>query len=217
MKLQFQDFFSPNPWVIFGLSCGIYALVLFIQQQYILTADVYYNSLSEQLTIGRLNDYLKAQRRWAWLGYAFIPFALSFKALFVSICLSTGAILLDYRVEFKKIFVMVVQALAIFAIGKCIRLVVIQAVEIKTIDDLIHSDIFSLLGWVGKETVPGWLLYPLSVINLFELLFWILLAGGMGILINRSWNRLIGFIAVTYGSGLLIWVLFIVFLQLSFQ
>ena len=39
----------------------------------------------------------------------------------------------------------------------------------------------------------------------------------MGYLLQRRWTNLIGFVAATYGIGLLLWMLFIVFLQLNLQ
>jgi hypothetical protein len=41
------------------------------------------------------------------------------------------------------------------------------------------------------------------------------LATGMSWLVKANYKQMIGFVAGTYGVGLLIWVLFIVFLQLN--
>jgi len=98
-----------------------------------------------------------------------------------------------------------------------VYMMVVQFMDIQTIEDLMKADVFSLLGWTGAENVPTWLQYPLSVVNVFELGFWILLAGGMSYLLQKRWTQMLGFVAATYGVGLLIWVLFIVFLQLNLQ
>lgn len=212
-----ENYFTIRTWILFAFSCVAYALVLHIQQKYVLTEQVYYNTLGEQLTIERIDAFLQKQREWAWLSYALIPAVLFVQALLVSICLATGAILLDYKIKFGRLLGMVIKAGVVYAVGKLVYMTAIQFTEVQTIEDLAKADIFSLLGWVGAETVPTWLHYPLSVVNVFELGFWILLAGGMGYLLEKRWTRMIGFVAATYGVGLLVWVLFIVFLQLNLQ
>ncbi len=209
------EYFSLNAWVLFAFSCVSYALVLHIQQKYVLTEQVYYNTLGEQLTIERIDAFIDKQNTWTWLRYFFIPVTLLFQTFLVSICLATGAILLDYKLKFSAIFAMVVKAAVIYAVGKLVYMMVVQFMDIQTIEDLIRADVFSLLGWVGK--IPTWLYYPLSVVNVFEIVFWLLLAGGMSYLLQKHWTRMVGFVAATYGVGLLVWVLFIVFLQLNLQ
>ena len=211
------NFFTIRAWILFAFSCVAYALVLHIQQKYVLTEQVYYNTLGEQLTIERINTFLQQQRKWAWLSYALIPVVLLVQALLVSICLATGAILLEYKIKFGTLFGMVIKAAIIYAIGKLVYMTAIQFTEVRTMEDLLKADVFSLLGWVGAHNVTPWLQYPLSVVNVFEVGFWLLLAGGMGYLLQKRWVQMIGFVAATYGVGLVVWVLFIVFLQLNLQ
>ncbi len=213
----FGEFFRLRAWGMFLFSWVVYALVLFIQQRYILTDQVYYNTLGEQLTIERIDALLQIRQKWQWLSYVLIPVMLLVQVLFISICLSAGAILLDYKISFRRIFAMVVKALAVFAIGKIVHALLLQFMDVQTMDDLLRAEVFSLLGWIDKGGLPDWILYPLSVVNIFEALFWLLLAGGMGYLLEKRWTRMIGFVAATYGIGLLVWVLFIVFLQLNLQ
>lgn len=216
-KSFWGEYFTLNAWLFFASSCASYMLVLYIQQKYVLTEQVYYNTLGEQLTIERIDTFLRARANWAWLSYSLIPLVLFLQALLVSICLATGAILLDYKTKFGALFGMVVKAAVIYAVGKLMYMTVVQFMDIETIEDLMRADIFSLLGWMSAENVPTWLHYPLSVVNVFELGFWLLLAGGMGYLLEKPWTKMLGFVAATYGVGLLVWVLFIVFLQLNMQ
>ncbi|HMO37816.1 MAG TPA: hypothetical protein PKC76_08575 [Saprospiraceae bacterium] len=211
------DFFRLNAWGMFAFSCVAHMVVLFIQQQYIFTNEVYYNTLGEQLTIERIDALLQLRQDWQWLSYVLIPAMLFIQVLLISICLSTGAILFDYKIPFKNIFGVVVNAITVYAIGKILLTFIIQFMDIRTMDDVLRADVFSLIGWVGKDALPDWLLYPVSIANVFEVGFWLLLAGGMGYLLRRRWTTLIGFVAATYGIGLLLWVLFIVFLQLNLQ
>ncbi len=208
-------FYDQSAWGMYLVTCLLYVLILLVQESYILTDAVYFNSLGEQLTTERIAQWLEAQHRWAWISYAMIPLSVALQVLLITICLNIGSVLLDYPVSFRVLFGMVTKAVSVFAVGKGIYVLILLTVEIHTLDDLFKADIFSLLGWIGKEEVPMWLAYPLSVINVFELAFWLLLAGGLGLLIKRPFWEMLNFVAGTYGVGLTIWILFIVFLQLN--
>jgi hypothetical protein len=89
--------------------------------------------------------------------------------------------------------------------------------SIERVEDIVGADRFALLGWLDKDTVPRWLWYPLSVVNVFELLFWLMLAAGLAWRMERGVRASLGFVALTYGTGLALWVLFVVFLQIHLQ
>lgn len=182
-----------------------------------MTHELYYNTLGEQLTVERIDAVLKLRSRYEWMAFAMIPLTVFLQALLISICLSTGAILMDYKVSFGRVFGMVMKALTIFALGKVLYVMVLLLIDVQTMDDLIRADVFSLLGWIGKDGLPDWLLYPLGVFSVFEIIFWVLLAVGMGNLLGQPARQMPGFIAVTYGLGLLVWLALVVFLQLNLQ
>ncbi len=200
---------------MFVFLCVVHAFVLFIQQNYILTEEVYYHSLGEQLTIDRIDKILEQKTAWEWIGYALIPLTLFFQALLITICLNTATLLLEYKVKFRQLFGMTVKALVIFAFAKVIYIFLANSIDIQTFDDLKKVDYFSLLGLIGREGIPEWLQYPLEVINVFQAIFWLLLAAGLGYLLKKPTKNMISLVASSYGTGLVIWVLFIVFMLLQ--
>jgi len=201
----------------FIAMCLVYAVVVYVQQHFVMTHELYYNTLGEQLTVERIDAVLKLRSRYEWMAYTMIPLTVFLQALLISICLSTGAILMDYKIAFGRVFGMVMKALTVFALGKVLYVMVLLLTNVQTMDDLIRADVFSLLGWISKEGLPDWLLYPLGVFSVFEIAFWVLLAVGMGNLLERPAKQMPGFIAVTYGLGLLVWLALVVFLQLNLQ
>lgn len=208
-------FFDQSAWGMYLVTCLLYILILLVQESFILTDAVYFNSLGEQLTTERIAQWLETQHRWAWISYAMIPVSVALQVLLITICLNIGSVLLDYPVSFRTLFGTVVKAVSVFAVGKGVYVSILLTMEVHTLDDLFKADMFSLLGWIGKENVPFWLTYPLSVLNVFELAFFLLLAGGLALLIKRPFREMLNFVAGTYGIGLIIWILFIVFLQLN--
>ena len=209
--------FEQPAWAMYLLTCLLYVLVTLVQQTYILTDAVYYETLGEQLSRESITSLLRTQDRWAWVTYALIPVSVFLQALLITCCLNIGAILLDYPIGFRPLFRLVVNAVSIFAVGKLLYTAVLLGFEIRTMDDLFRADVFSLLGLIGKSNVPAWLVYPLNVVNVFEVLFWLILAGGLMLLIGRDFRSMLGFVAGTYGAGLVLWILLLVFLQLTLR
>jgi len=114
-----------------------------------------------------------------------------------------------------KLFSTTLKAMIVFAFGKIIIVGVLLSLEINTIQDVTSANVFSLLGIIGQDNVPQWSLYPLALINLFEILFWSFLAVGIAMILNKNFKSTLKFIAGTYGVGLLIWTLFVMSLQLG--
>ena len=73
----------------------------------------------------------------------------------------------------------------------------------------------SLLNLVVIENIPQYLIYPLQLINIFELAYWIVLAFLIKVYTNRSFDKSFSFVAGTYGVGLFAWVILVVFLSIN--
>lgn len=76
----------------------------------------------------------------------------------------------------------------------------------------------SALNLFDYEQVEPWLLYPLQVLNVFELLYWFALAYGITrVLPEYDLGRAMGLVLSSYGVGLLVWVATVMFLTLTYS
>ncbi|MFN7839937.1 MAG: hypothetical protein ACK5QG_18395, partial [Bacteroidota bacterium] len=60
-----------------------------------------------------------------------------------------------------------------------------------------------------------WLVYPIQLLNVFELLYWIALAWQLQEVLEKPFAESLGFVAKTYGVGLAVWVVVVMFLTVS--
>ena len=208
-------FEEQNAWVVFALLCLGYATTAYIQDTMILTKEVYYNTLGEQLTIERIDALLEKQAEWKWVSYVLIPVMVAFQAFLVALCLNCGTIMMNYKIRFRPLFTLVLRSSIVFLLWKLALTFILLFSKVQFFDDLETLNKFALAGFVNKESVPTWLMYPLSIINIFEVAFWVLLTFGMSRILQRSFKGSLGFVLTTYGLGLLIWMVFIIFLQLN--
>jgi hypothetical protein len=125
--------------------------------------------------------------------------------------------MMNYKIRFRPLFTLVMRSSVVFLILKLALTFILLFSKVQVFDDLVTANKFALAGFFNKADVPTWLMYPLSILNVFEVVFWLLLTLGMSRLLNRSFKASLGFIATTYGLGLLMWMVFIIFLQLNFS
>lgn len=213
-----NSYFSQDSRLLFLLLVALHALATVIQQEFILMDDLYYNTYGEQLAIERIEALIAFNRKWEWVGYAVLPFVLLLQVVAITICLNIGTILVEYKVKFKQLFGMVLKATLVFAIMKLVLVISIWLfADLQNFEDLMQFNYHSVLAFFDLSNIPAWLFYPLYMLNISQLLFFALLGFGMVYLVKIRFSRALSFILSTYGTGLLIWVLFIVFLQLNLQ
>lgn len=207
--------FSLSPSVSFGLACIIGFISIFLQQEILMTEELFYNSLGEQMAYERIEALVLQQQKYKWLSYVIAPIALLMQVFLITLCLNVGTILFEYKVGFRKLFGMVIRATAVIAVISTIQLIPFLLVDIQTLDQLVQLDWFSLAALFQGADLPTWLLLPLKMINLVMLFTLLILAGGMHYLSDRPYRQMLGFVSLTYGLGMILLVLLLVFLQLN--
>jgi hypothetical protein len=210
-------FEEQNAWVVFALLCFGYAATSYIQDTMILTKDVYHNTLGERLTIERIDEMLSQQEKWRFVTYLLFPLLVATQVFLVTLCLNCGTILMNYKISFSTLFKLVLRVSIVFLINKLLFTFILLFSKVQVADDLMILNKFALSGFADKDSVPKWLMYALSIVNIFDVAFWLLLSFGMSRLLQKSFKSSLTFVTATYGLGLLIWVIFIIFLQLNFS
>lgn len=84
-----------------------------------------------------------------------------------------------------------------------------------TFNDLQYFYPLSALQLFEVKSLATWQIYPLQLVNIFELVYWILLAYWLKRLLNITLTKGMELVVTSYGTGLLLWVVFITFLSLN--
>ena len=123
---------------------------------------------------------------------------------------------LNITQRFKQLFELAIKAELVFIVAGLFKILWFLFVKTNyTILDLQYFSPLSLQNIISIQQSDIWLLYPLQVTNLFELLYWAVLAWGLKEIIQKSIGESFKIVALSYGSGLIVWVAFIVFLTLN--
>ena len=199
---------------IFYSVVGI-AITIFLQHT--LSIDqLIIEGYSDQLGEERIIELLGRQKNWQWLQYALIPLLLIVKFSLSAIPLFIGALYNDYKLSFKHCMQMIAVGEIVFVASSVAKFAWIYFFqESVSLEYIQFFSPLSLVNFFEPSELDIWFVYPLQVVNLFELTFWLILTKLIALKINGSFWKAFEFTLSSYGLGLLLWLLFISFLTLN--
>jgi hypothetical protein len=205
-----------NNWLLFMCICLGTIILTLVSNIILISDEIYFDLLGDQLAYDRITDIIKASKEWAWLGYFLIPFILSLKFFFTASCISIGSLLMGYNISFSKLFRITMLSELIFFIPAMMKVLWFGFLSKEySLQELQYFSPFSILSLVGYENIDTIFAYPLQLINIFEIGYWFLLAFGLASIIQSNLSRMFKLVAASYGTGLLLWIVFVVFISVS--
>lgn len=198
------------------LGIAFSAIMVFLNNFLLISDNLMYDFYSEQLSIEQIDKLLAQQKEWAWLSYVFVGVLYLLKITLVAGCIYTGFFFINSngpKIAFKEIITIVAKTDLIFFIPILLKILWFTFVEERfTIKDIQQFYPLSLVNIYDVASLENWLLYPLQTFNIFEILFWFALAYELKNYLKEDFTASFKFVLSTYGSGLFVWVIFVVFL-----
>ncbi|MEL7122521.1 MAG: hypothetical protein AAFO07_23955 [Bacteroidota bacterium] len=207
-----KKYFDSDVRIVLAIIIVVEFIYNYLLSKSILSQKVLYNSLATEMTLEQIDIALEATQTFSWVYYISIPLAIIASILLISLCLNIGSLLLNYNFSFKSLFNIVTKSYIIYTIGKVIMLVVLNSYEVDALTDLAYLPRFSVYDFFDADTLPSWAIFPLQLLSVFELIFILLLATGLNFLKKRSIPRWVLFVLATYGLGMLIVSILVIFL-----
>jgi hypothetical protein len=202
----------------FILLCLSSILLTYAGKTFLISEDLYFQFFGDQLSYERITQIISIQEKWEWTSYVFVPIYYVVKIFLVSICIYTGAIIIAIDISFKKICHMALLAEAVFLVPGIFKLFWFIFVQTDfTLSDIHMFYPLSLLNFFDPDSLDVWLIYPLQLINIFEVIYLLILAYGLYLATESSFSRIVSLVACTYGTGLFIWTIAVMFLTVSFS
>lgn len=209
-------YLSPKKWTYFLFYCLITIIITWLNQTFIISDSLYYNSFAESMTVEKIEEFIDSTKKWSWVSYSLVPFFYLLKFTLVASCISTGLYFQENRFRFKEAFGLAIWAEGVFILVAVIKLLWFVFIQTNyTLQDLQFFFPLSTLNFFDVKHLESYLVYPLQVLNLFELVNWFVLAYGIKKMLGSSLERGMTVVASSYGVGLVIWVVFVVFLTIN--
>ncbi|RIV50193.1 hypothetical protein D2V93_10420 [Flagellimonas taeanensis] len=175
-------------------------------------------SLSNHYTIEQIEEIINFQKKWEFTWSILVPLILLIKISIIAVILDTGCFLMEKKIQYGRLFGIVLLSEFIFLVPIILKTLWFHFFQKDyTLEDLQYFYPFSALNIVGHEGLDIWWVYPLQTINVFEITYWIVLAYLLDKALKtpKKQNTGIKIVASSYGTGLLIWVIGIMFFTLS--
>ena len=207
-------------FLIFISLIFINLLLFYLESNFIRTDSKVFDFLAKDYPSSVVQNYMESQKKWWWVSYAVTPVLIGIKVLLVAFCLNFVKIISEKleNVKFRDILTVVLIAEFVFIIAGFYKFFNFYLIDTDyTLETLQTYYPLSLINYKEAISTEKWLAYPLQLANVFELMYWGVLAWGIWQLADKkiSYQRSLGYVALTYGIGLLFWVGVVCFLILS--
>lgn len=193
-------FYDLNRWAYFLGLCLASFLLLLLKKTFVENNTMAFEILEERGQMGLFHVISTLQ-------YASIPVVYAYKFTIISFLLWTGCFLFGYRVSYSDTWHVAAVSESIFLVAELLKIVWFVFFHTDaTIFDIRAFYPLSLVNLVDRHSIdPRWI-YPLKALNVFEVLYWILVVIGIDYKAHkkRSTARLIVF--TSYVLFFFIWL-----------
>ena len=209
-----------NNFYIFLIVLFAHIFILYFTSYFLEINSKIIDFLAKDYPSSVVQNYMESQKKWWWVSYAVTPVLIGIKVLLVAFCLNFVKIISEKLedVKFRDILTVVLIAEFVFIIAGFYKFFNFYLIDTDyTLETLQTYYPLSLINYKEAISTEKWLAYPLQLANVFELMYWGVLAWGIWQLADKkiSYQRSLGYVALTYGVGLLFWVGVVCFLILS--
>lgn len=191
-----------------------HVLFYFIIDYVIITDSVLFEFYSDKFSESRVYELLDFRKEWLWVTYP-IKLLIQLIALQIpTMLIYLGLYLAKYEISYKKVFGVVLLAEFVFFIPLLIKIIWFSyhPVSMEAVRLFAPLSLFSLF---DAESLQEWLFYPFKVLNVFEVVYWMLLSFLLAKFLKSSIDAMLKIVLGYYVSFLFCWVVFVMFISLG--
>lgn len=195
---------------IFLLYVCVMLIITFLQQEFVLLPELQnLDIVGEETKVGLLEQYQKLR----WIAFLIVPLVLAIRLSLISLCLFIGSFFFmemggkQYK-DWWKVATMAQLVMLVYSVTLCLANIIYGANTAMTINK--YTSLLFLTG----DSNESWTRLPLAALNIFEVLYWLVLAVLVMRLCRTSFKKSFRCIMSSYGVGYLFYIAFLMFLML---
>lgn len=185
-------------------------VITYLQQEFVLLPQLQnWDLVGEEYRARILERY----QRIRWLSFVIVPFLLLLRLSLVTICLFIGSFFFSEMggKKFKEWWTIAIVAQSVMLLYS-VLLVLVNLCFGETTESAFSS--YTSLLFLSEEHTENWILIPLSAINIFEILYWVIMSYLVGRLCNTKFRKSFHFVISSYGVGYFFYIALLMFLIL---
>ncbi|OPC20572.1 hypothetical protein BAX95_09370 [Elizabethkingia meningoseptica] len=210
-------------YLLFIFLVSAYLIINFLADHFIMTNSKIVDFLAKDYPNNVVKDYIESKNKWWWANYAIMPLLIGIKVTLVAFCLNFIK-LFDLpgleKITYGDFIKLAITAETVFVVAGFFKFANFYWLNTDySIRDVQTYYPLSLLNFKETISTEKWLVYPLQLINTFELLYWGILAYGIWKYADEkiTFQKSFGAVAITYGVGLFFWCGTVTFLIINAQ
>lgn len=195
---------------LFLLYVSVMIVITFLQQEFVLLPELQNLDIIGDDAKGQL---LEQYQRMRWLSFLLVPVLLLLRLSLVTLCLFIGGFFFAEMSgkRFGDWWGVATVAQAVMLMYSVILCIVNLTAGANKAMELTK---YTSLLFLGGEKMEPWVQLPLSAVNIFEILYWIVMALLVGTLCGTKFGKSFKFVMSTYGVGYLFYIALLMFLML---
>lgn len=205
-----------QPILLFVLISLLSITLSYLTEQILLTKEFFNSLFANKISTAQLEEIMTVRGNWRWLGFSVIPLIIFIRTFLISLCLWIGLFLRELNIPIKTLLQITIKAEIVHLWSPLWTLIWFGLIH-KTYapTDIQNFYPLSLASALGLENAEPWMRYPLSMLNIFELIYVLLLSYIVSETFGGDFSRYsaaLRLIILTYGTGLFLWMLLLTFL-----
>lgn len=158
-------------------------------------------------------NMLESWQRWRWVSFVLAPLFLLLRLALVSLCMFVGSFFFADMGErqFKDWWSIAMAAQSIILLYSTILCVINIAAGAN---ETLKVTKYTSLLFLGDDRIEQWIKLPLSAVNVFEIVYWLVLAKFVNMKTKSGFGKSFNFVMASYGTGYLFYIVLLMFLIL---
>ncbi|MEN8250017.1 MAG: hypothetical protein ABFS32_13880 [Bacteroidota bacterium] len=182
--------------------CIVTFLVLFAKKSLVENETVAFQILQEE---GRFGPF-QILNTLQFLG---IPIIYAYKVTVIAFVLWTGAFMFGYRITYKQMWHIALVSETVFLLAEFVKIMWFILIDHQPeLPEIIAFYPLSLMNLVDPDMLAKNWHYPFKALNLFEILYWIVLIEAIHLTAGKKWNYAFAIVITTYVPVFLIWLVY---------
>lgn len=219
MRDSVKQMLESNGYGLFAVIAAIYLAINLFTNTMVLTDGVLYDSFLGQMPEHQIERAIAMQHKWSWLSYALLPLIIGLRQLFASAFIAMGTMLGEQGITFKQVYksvllsemMLLVVAVVNFGIVMLRGVSDLQELQLLSID--YHLSLGAVVdGIAGLE----WLVSPLRMFNLSQVLYMATMAYCLSTYTNQSYIDSLATVLKGYGFLLIIVAAVLTYIGLTY-
>ncbi|MFY0599357.1 MAG: hypothetical protein JXR03_06775 [Cyclobacteriaceae bacterium] len=194
------NWFQVNGLGLFVSLCLLYYTSFIIKRMLIIDGIAAFEILEERGEMWIFDLFFGLQ-------YLTVPIFLLWKFCFTTFILWVGCFMFGYRVTFSQVWKLVMIFEIVFVIPEFLKVIWFTAVYTDpNYFDYAAFYPLSLINLFDYESLSDKWMYPLKAFNMFEIVYWGLLASGIFFVSEKKWKTSAIIVLTSYVLFFFIWI-----------